>query len=343
MNAFIITKPNQAELREVPMPNPTEGEVLVKVLAAGFCGTDIHTFRGEHPTVYPIIPGHEFSGVVESVGPAVQNFRSGDVVIADPNIFCENCYFCKQNKQIHCENIKVIGNTQPGAFAEYVTVPERCLFHAEGIEPLQGAMAEPLACVINAHNKVSIPVGGSVLIFGAGTIGLMHLMISLRGRASTVTIVDKKPQQLELGKKLGATNALLSDEKLPETLKALEPRGFSAVIDATGVPKVVEQAISCLADGGTFIAFGACPTKSSIAINPFDLYYHDWKLIGSYALEKTMPQSIAMLRDGNLDLSPLIGKVLSLDEMPEAFAAFCRGETNNKIIVTPGSHEKTTQ
>lgn len=333
MKAFVIAEPNKFALQEVEKPRPQSGEALVKVSAAGFCGTDIHTYKGEHPTVYPLIPGHEFSGIVESVGTSVRSFKPGDSVIADPNIFCENCYYCKQNKQIHCENIKVIGNTRAGAFAEYVTVPERCLFHAGDTDPIQGAMAEPLACVINAHNKVSIPIGGSVLIFGAGTIGLMHLMISLRAGASSVTIVDKKPAQLELAKKLGAANVLLSDVNLSKTLKTLQPRGYSVVIDATGVPKVVEQAIPLLTNAGSFIAFGACPTESSITVNPFDLYYKDWKLIGSYALEKTMPQSISMLSDGGLDLSPLIGKVITLDEMPEMFTAFCNGETNNKIIV----------
>jgi len=333
MKAFVITEPTKFELQEIEKPIPKNDEVLVKVSASGFCGTDIHTFKGEHPAVYPIVPGHEFAGTVEDVGGSVHAFRQGDSIVADPNVFCENCYYCKQNKQIHCENIKVIGNTMAGAFAEYVIVPERCLFSAENIDLIQGAMAEPLACVINAFNKASIPLGGSVLIFGAGTIGLMQLMISLRAGASSVTIVDIKPAQLELAKTLGATHALESDEKLSDSLKHIQPRGYSYVIDATGIPKVVEQAIPHLANTGTFIAFGACPEKSSITINPFDLFYRDWKLIGSYALEKNMPQSIAMLSEGGIDLSPLVGKIITLDEMPEAFTAFCEGKTNNKIIV----------
>lgn len=333
MKAFVILKPNEFKIMEVEKPRPKNDEVLVKVSASGFCGTDVHTFKGEHPAVYPIIPGHEFAGTVEETGPLAHAFKHGDSVIADPNIFCENCYYCKQNKQIHCENIKVIGNTAHGAFAEYVIVPERCLFNADNIDPIEGAMAEPLACVINAHNKAPIPLGGSVLIFGAGTIGLMHLIISLRAGASSVTIVDIKPDQLKLAKTLGADHALVSDEKLEHTLKQLQPRGYSYVIDATGVAKVVEFAITHLANTGTFIAFGACPKESHITLNPFDLYYRDWKLIGSYALEKTMPQSITMLSEGKLNLSPLVGKIITLEEMPDAFAAFCDGKTNNKIIV----------
>jgi len=333
MKAFIIQEPMKASIVEIEKPSPKPDEVLIKVIAAGFCGTDIHTFKGEHPTIYPIIPGHEFSGIIAEVGSQVRGFKVGDQVTADPNVFCEGCFYCKQNKQIHCENIQVVGNTRNGAFAEYVTVPEKCVFSAEGIDIIQMSMAEPLACVINAHNKVTIPVGGNVLIFGAGTIGLMHLMIAKRRGASTVTIVDLKPAQLKIAVELGANYALASDSNLEENLRNISPKGFSTIIDATGVPKVVEFAIPMLADTGTFLAFGACPIESSIKINPYEIYHRDLKLIGSYALEKTMPQSISMIGEGGFDLSPLIGQVISFDEMPTKFNEFVNGKTNNKIIV----------
>lgn len=333
MKAFVIRNPNQAEIMDVPKPEPRADEVLIRVKASGFCGTDIHTFKGEHPSIYPLIPGHEFSGVIEKVGTAVTRFNAGEPVLADPNVFCESCRYCKQNKQIHCESLEVIGNTRSGAFAEYVTAPERCVFSAEGLNLIQGAMAEPLGCVINSHNKVTIPVGGNVLIYGAGTIGLMHLMLARRRGASCITVVDMKPAQLELASSLGATAVLKASPEAATTLDVRHPDGFAVVIDATGIPSVVEEAIRRVMVTGTFLAFGACPTESSIKINPFELYYRDLNLVGSYALQKTMPQSIAMLREGGLDLGPLVGDVITLDEMPDRFAAFVAGKTNNKIIV----------
>lgn len=333
MKAFVIRNPNQAEIMEVPKPEPLADEVLIRVRASGFCGTDVHTFKGEHPSKYPLIPGHEFSGVIEKVGAAVTRFKAGEPVVADPNVFCESCRYCKQNKQIHCESLQVIGNTRSGAFAEYVTAPERCVFSAEGLDLVQGSMAEPLGCVINSHNKVTIPVGGSVLIYGAGTIGLMHLLLAKRRGASSITVVDIKPAQLEIAASLGADRTITAGAEAGAALDGNHPDGFSVVIDATGVPTVVEEAIRRVAVTGTFLAFGACPTESSIRINPFELYYRDLNLVGSYALQKTMPQSIAMLREGGLDLRPLIGEVISLEEMPERFAAFVAGKTNNKIIV----------
>ena len=332
MRAFVINNPSNAGVYEVEKPTPKDDEVLIKVAAAGFCGTDIHTYKGEHVTNYSIIPGHEFSGIVVDAGKKVTQFKNGDAVIADPNVFCENCYYCKQNKQIHCEHIEVIGNTRNGAFAEYVTVPERCVFPAGDIDMLEGAMAEPLACVINSHNKAAIPVGANVLICGAGTIGLMHLLMSKRRGAGRIAVIDVKEAQLAKAKELGADDAIFSDADVAQTLKQKYPKGFDFIIEATGVPKVGEMAIKLLADTGTYIAFGACPTNSEIKINPFELYYRDLKLIGSYALEKTMPQSIAMI-NGGINLKPLIGQVITLDEMPKVFADFVAGKTSNKIIV----------
>ena len=333
MKAFIIKEPFKAGVFEVKKPVPKANEVLIKVAAAGFCGTDIHTFKGEHVTNYPIIPGHEFSGIIEEIGSDITKFKVGDHVVADPNVFCESCYYCKQNMQIHCEDIEVIGNTRNGAFAEYVTVPERCVFQIGNLDLIEASMAEPLACVINSHNKVTIQVGSKVLITGAGTIGLMQLQMAQKRGASMVVMVDIKQEQLNMAKKLGADYALLSGNDIEEKLREIAPRGYDTVIDATGVPSVVEMGIKRLANRGSFIAFGVCPTDSSIKVNPFDIYYRDLKVIGSYALEKTMPQSIAMLENAKLNLRPLISEVISLDEMPEKFNEFVQGKTQGKIIV----------
>lgn len=336
MKAFVINQPLDAGVYEVEKPVPAADEVLVKVKAAGFCGTDIHTYKGEHPTTYPVIPGHEFSGVVETCGALVTRFHPGDPVIADPNIFCENCPACKSNHQIHCENIQVIGNTRNGAFAEYVTVPERCLFASGSLDFVIGAMAEPLSCCINSHNKYDIPIGARALILGAGTIGLMQLMLCKRRGAANVTVIDVKADQLAMAEKLGADRVVLSDAGIEKKLLGLCPGGFDLVIDATGVPRVVEMGIRLVAATGTFVAFGACPPDSQITVNPFDVYYKDLRILGSYALQKNMGQAIRMLCEGGLDLSPLVGQRITLEDMPRVFDDFVHGRTHNKIIVTFG-------
>lgn len=334
MKAFMFLEPNHAEIIEIDKPVPKEDEVLIKVAACGFCGTDIHTYKGEHVTEYPVIPGHEFSGVIETTGNKVKNFKAGDHVVGDPNIFCENCACCKANQQIHCKNIEVIGNTRNGAFAEYVKLPERCVFKIPEDSSLTAmSMAEPLACVINAHNKVTIPVSAKVLIFGAGTIGLFHLMIARQRGAAFAAVVDLKQGQLDMAETLGADLTVMAGQGQDEKLREAVPEGFDVIIEATGVPSVAERGIPLLADTGTFVAFGAYPINSSIQINPQQVYYRDLKIVGSYALQKTMQQSIDMIREGRINPERLIGKVITLDEMPDMFQKFMQDKTVNKTIV----------
>lgn len=333
MKALSIEKENTVCLKEVPRPVPKPDELLIKVAACGFCGSDIHFLRGGHVQKYPIIPGHEFSGVVEETGSDVRNFRAGDRVTADPNIFCENCDACKSNHQIHCKNLTVLGSLRDGAFAEYVTVPERCAFHIGELDFIQASMAEPLGCVINSHNKYEIPIGATVLIMGAGTIGLMQMMLSKKRGAAKVIMTDIKDAQLEKAKEAGADIVLKSDEHIEDALKKLAPEGFDIVIDATGVPKCVEMGIKLVKYAGKMIVFGGCPAGSAIEADPFDIYFRDIQIIGSYALEKTMGQAIAMLESGAVDLRPLVGQVTDIDGAPDLFRDFAAGKTSNKLIV----------
>lgn len=334
MKALYIEKENTVYLKDLPRPEPAADELLIRVAASGFCGSDIHILKGGHVQKYPVIPGHEFSGVVEAVGSDVKNFKPGDRVSADPNIFCENCDACKSNHQIHCKNLSVLGSLRDGAFAEYVTVPERCAFDIGNLDFISASMAEPLGCVINSHNKFEIPIGASVLVQGAGTIGLMQMLLSKKRGAARVVMTDIKDAQLEKAKEVGADIVLKSGPDIEEKLREIEPEGFDVVIDATGVPKCVEQGIKLVKYAGKMIVFGACPTGSTATIDPFDIYFRDIQIIGSYALEKTLGQSISMLQNGALDLKPLVGRIATIDEAPQLYRDFVDGKTSNKLIVS---------
>lgn len=333
VKALYIEKENTFYLKDVAKPEPKPDEVLIKVAASGFCGSDIHILKGGHVQKYPIIPGHEFSGVIEAVGSDVINFKLGDRVAADPNIFCENCDACKSNHQIHCKNLSVLGSLRDGAFAEYVTVPEKCVFNIGKLDFIQASMAEPLGCVISSHNKYEIPIGSTVLVIGAGTIGLMQMLLSKKRGAAKVVMADIKDTQLEKAKALGADITIKSDTNIENVLKEIAPEGFDIVIDATGVPKCVEMGLRHVRYAGKMIVFGACPVGSAITIDPFDVYFRDIQIIGSYALEKTLGQALAMLQSGALDLRPLIGQIVGIEEAPQLFQDFVDGKTSNKLIV----------
>lgn len=336
MKAFFIDQPRVGTVRETDIPVPADDEILVEVKAAGLCGTDVHIYKGEYFGVYPRIPGHEFSGVVAGVGKNITKFKVGQHVAADPNIFCEACNACKENRQNFCEDLKVVGVTRHGAFAQYLTVPERCVFDITGLSFTEGSMVEPLSCVVYGQEKAGIPLGASVLIFGAGPIGLMHAQLAGINGAASVTIVDLFEDKLALAKKLGADHIYTSTEF--EKLGLVN--SFEVVIDCTGVPKVVEGAVKYVKDAGTMIFFGVCPDNSAVKINPYEVFKRELRLVGTFALKKTFGKALALARSGKLNLLDLVDKKLLIDDAPKVFEDVVSGNSGLKTIFYPNGVEK---
>ena len=172
MKAARLEAPGSMTLRDVDKPVAAAGEILVKVLAAGICGSDRHMYRGEYPTARPVTLGHEFSGIVEAVGVGVTRFSGGEMVTIDPNIACGTCKACRNARPNLCERLTAIGVTRDGGFAEYAAVPEAQAFALPaGLDPVHGAFSEPLACCLHAIDKAGIGAGDSVAILGGGVIG----------------------------------------------------------------------------------------------------------------------------------------------------------------------------
>lgn len=331
MKAFFIESPGVGAVRETDIPVPADDEILLEVKAAGLCGTDVHIYKGEYFGSYPRIPGHEFSGVVAGVGKNIRDFKIGQHVSADPNIFCEACEACKENRQNFCVDMHAVGVTRHGAFAQYVTVPGRCVFDITGLPFTIGALVEPLSCVVYGQEKTGIPLGSSVLVLGAGPIGLMHSQLAAINGAASVTVVDLFEDKLALAKSLGATHAYT-----PQELDKLGlENSFEVVIDCTGVPKVVEGAVKYIKDSGAMLFFGVCPDKSAITINPYEVFKRELRLLGTFALKKTFGKALALAKSGKLNLSCLVDKKLSLDDAPALFQNMSSGNSGLKAVFYP--------
>lgn len=335
MQAVVFTEREHVEVQDAPAPPAGADEVVLRVGCAGICGTDVHIFRGEYMSDFPLVPGHEFVGTVESVGRGVRDPVPGQRVVADPNLSCGACTCCRDGLANHCLNWQGVGITRPGAFAERVVVPARAC-HAVPDTMSDGAAAfvEPVACVVHAINRLDLRAGETALIFGAGPMGLL-LMQALRHRgAAAVTIVDTRPARLDLAGQLGATRAVPAEDLA--TLRDPGPHGFDVVVDATGVPAVVQAALDWLRPGGRYLQFGVTPRDATIQLRPYDLFRHDWVLLGTFALRGTFPQAIAWMNGGVIDVEPLISHRAPLAEFPKLFAAFARGQTL-KVHVRPGT------
>lgn len=335
MQAVIFPSPETIAVEQVADPACGPDEVIVQVAVTGICGTDVHIYRNEYMSDFPLIPGHEFAGTIIETGKAVEDFQVGERVAVDPNLYCGRCYFCRNRQANHCLNWEGVGITRSGGFAQYVAAPAKaCYKLPDSITNRQAAFVEPLSCVVHALNRLRVWPGSETLIFGAGPMGLLLVQALRHSGASQVVVVDKQADRLDLAGRLGATTILAGPEQQAE-LQTLAPYGFAIVVDATGVPAVIEHAFAYLKPGGQFLQFGVTPMEATVKMRPYNIFRHDWTIIGSFALHYTFEQAIAWLTGGMLDVDPLISHTLPLADFPQAFRQFARGETL-KVHLTPG-------
>ncbi|MFP4144865.1 MAG: zinc-dependent alcohol dehydrogenase family protein [Phycisphaeraceae bacterium] len=328
MQAVVFPEPGKIEIQNVPHPEPGPEEVLVRTRRAGLCGTDLNIHRGEYDASYPLIPGHELCGEVAAFGENVSGWELGQRVAVDPNLDCGHCDFCRRQQNNHCRYWQGVGITRPGGFADYFVVPARAVYHLpDTVSDTEGAFVEPLSCAVHAMERLAVRPGASALIFGAGPMGLLLAQMLGRNGAGRVVVVDKLEERLELAEEMGATETVLVDAQEHLILKGLEPNGYAIVADATGVPAVVESAWQYLRPYGQYLQFGVTPKNATVPLNPYQLFRHDWTLVGSFALCYDFPKAIALLATQAVDVGPLVSHTLPLTEFEHGFNAFVAGDT----------------
>jgi 2-desacetyl-2-hydroxyethyl bacteriochlorophyllide A dehydrogenase len=320
MKALVIEKPYTAVVKEVPYPKPGPNDVTIKVENVGICGTDVHIFKGEFLSPYPIIPGHEFSGVIHEVGENVTAFTAGERVTADPSLFCGHCEFCLTNRGNQCENWGALGNTVDGSMAEYVKVPFKNVVKVpDSMSFAEAAFIEPMACVVHGMNRLQLQVGDRVLLFGAGAMGQQLVQSVKMAGASELVVVDVSQDKLNMALEWGATKGVLSQNIENELSAGHYPHGFDVVIDATGIPQVIEQAFNYMGPTAKYLQFGVTAQDAKVTVNPFKLYNNDWTLIGSMAINHTFLPAYHWVKEGRVKLDHLISKEISLEETIEFF------------------------
>lgn len=308
-----VLAPEQLTVTEQARPSPESDEVLLAVQRAGVCGTDIHIVDGSYPLArYPLVLGHELAGTVVGVGEAVRHFEVGDRVTVDPNIPCLACEECRRNAFNHCRNMRIVGVNIDGGFASYLVVPERTVFPIGDLSFGTAAMLEPLACVLWGLKRARLELGRCALVFGAGPMGCLLLQALRFAGASSVVVVDKVQYRLEVAKELGATEAVQSEDA--KAMALLAERGFDLVVDATGAPSVLQDAFVYARPNATVWAFGVAATDARISVSPFDLFRKDLTLFGSFALNRTFEQAIALAATPGMELEALISHVVPLAE-----------------------------
>lgn len=244
MKAVVYDKPQHFSVREVPVPECGEHQVLIKVHACGVCKTDVHIHNGSFISRFPLIPGHEFSGTIHQVGSLVTAFVAGDRVTADNTVLCGECYYCRRDEPLYCENFYSLGVNGPGGFAEYVLVNQEKVFPlADTLSFSDASMTEPTACAIHGMDLIDLRIGDDVLIFGSGPTGIILAQLIKYGGAANVVVCAPSKFKLDLIRKMAIAQTVLFDKsdykEHEKIIKEDFPRGFDVVIDVTGHAPVV--------------------------------------------------------------------------------------------------------
>lgn len=343
MKALMLSQYRHLEITDVTVPQLAPDEVLVRVKACGICGSDVHGYDGSSGRrIPPIVMGHEASGTVAALGTQVSAFREGDPVTFDSTIYCGACRYCQIGKFNLCERRQVLGVSTPdfrraGAFAEYVVVPSRIVHPLPaGIDFSEAAMIEPLAVAVHAVSLSNIAGGETVLVVGAGMIGLLILQVLRAANCSRIYIADIDASRLRLAEQLGATATINASE----TDTAAEARlltggaGVDLSWEAVGIAATIDAAIESVRKGGAVTVVGNISPRVEIPLQT--LVTRQIRLQGSASSAGEYPRCIDLLTRGVVQVKPLITAVAPLSEGPKWFERLYAREPNlMKIVLSP--------
>jgi len=341
MKAAVYRGRKDVRLEEVDIPKIGPREVLVRVKTALTCGTDRKMYLRDHPLFKPpFVFGHEFAGDIVEVGPEVRSFRKGMRVVAANSAPCNRCYFCKSGNQSMCENIFL---RLSGAFAEYVEIPEpiveqNLLEIPQNISYTEAALLEPLACVVHGIERSGISLGDTVVVNGAGPIGLMFVRLAcLKG--ARVIVTDLRAERLEVARKLGA-HETVDASKVSDQVEAVRKlteagRGADIAIEAVGIPEVWEKTIAMVRKGGTANLFGGCPSGTKISVDTSLIHYNEVTIKGVFHhTPLTVKKALNLISQGAIDARLFITDEFPLREISKVVEMLVNQE-GIKIAVIP--------
>lgn len=343
MKAIQFYAPEDIRYEEVPIQEPQKGEVLVKIMAALTCGTDVKTFRRGHPVLIKSVPsgfGHEFSGVVAKLGEGVTNFKVGDRVVAANSAPCGECFFCKKGQYNLCENLQFLN----GAYAEYITIPARIVKKnmiklPDDLSFEEAAFTEPLANVVHGAERTDIKAGQSVGIIGIGPIGLMFAKYA-KLKGARVIVGGRNELKLKLAKEFADVDEVVdlkNTENIEEVFKNFsdEARGLDVAIECVGLPEIWEQTFSLVRAGGTVHFFGGCKKGSEIKLSTTKMHYGDIKILSVFHhTPEYVRKALDLIATHQMDVKKLITEEISLDKLPYAMQQHIKGKAI-KFLVKP--------
>ena len=343
MKAIQYYGPQNIRYEEVMVKPPEDGEIVVKVMSALTCGTDVKTFRRGHPVLIKNIPrgfGHEFGGIVDKVGKNVDNVKVGDRVVAANSAPCGECFFCKREEYNLCENLDLLN----GAYAEYITVPARIvkkntLILPDSLSFDKAAFSEPLANVVHGVERTGIKEGDTVGIIGIGPIGLMFARLA-KLKGAKVIVAGRNPLKLQMADEFAHADEIVDLKKYPNPEKIFldfteEHKGLDVAVECVGLPEIWERIFTFVRPGGTVHFFGGCKSGSKVTFDTTKMHYGDIRLMSVFHhTPKYFRQALNYIASGDVEVEKLITKTIGLKDIEWAMNQHIEGKAI-KFLVKP--------
>ena len=337
MRVAVVTEPFKVEIEDRPVPEVGDNDVLIKVVRAGICGSDLHLYKGTHAfRKPPAALGHEVCGIVDKVGPAVTRFKEGDHVTVEPQVGCGSCDFCKSGNVNLCTHKKVPGTPGwLGTFAEYFVAPEQAVYRLKNdITFDEGTLVEPLAVAVQAMNACSGARKETIAILGAGTIGLLVLAVAKARGYKKIFCTDTAEFNRKLAVKMGAFAAFdpLNCNVEEEIKKETGGAGVNVCVVAAGAPNIIDQASAVTGKMGEVVLVSMI-TKP-IPVYTYSFVFNEQKLIGTMTYTTEAFHQACEMINGGLDISPIITHCLPLEDAGKGLELLDKKTENaGKILV----------
>lgn len=339
MRAAAFYGKNDLRIEEIDTPTAGAGQVVVKVMACGICGTDVHIFHGDEgvgETPRGTVIGHEFAGEVTEIGEGVRNVKVGDRVCVDPNVLCNECYYCLGSIGHFCESMTGIGTMINGGFAQYCIVPQSQVYKIKDTTTYEeAAMTEPVACCVHGIDMCEISCGDTVAVIGGGMIGMIMLQLAKISGAGKLIMLEPVAEKREIAKKLGAD--LCIDPINDDVHKVLAENGvkrISTVIECVGKVATMEQAIDIAGKKSVVMMFGLTAPNDEMTIKPFQIFKKEIVLKASFINPYTQKRALELIENKKVDVSSIVYGYEPLSRLPEILAdASLRSK--GKFIILP--------
>jgi L-iditol 2-dehydrogenase len=344
MLAATYTQGGSFEVTDVPDPVPGDGELLLRVTAAAVCGTDLKIVRNGHRKLRAgqrIVLGHEFAGIVEAVGRGASAFAAGQRVGVAPNAGCGRCAACRKGRSNYCPDYTAFGIDRDGAHAPWVRIPAVYLQQGnviplpDGVTDDAAALLEPLSCVVGGQRAVGVGAGDAVLVFGAGPMGLLHVMLAKSAGARCVVMFDPASSRLPLARELGADRAADSADALREVVRRESPGGVDVAIAAAPAAGALTQALELLAPFGRLCAFAGLPAGANpVALDVNRIHYNNLIVTGTTGGSvEDYRRALELAATGRLRLEKAVAARFPLDRLADAYRA-AEGGPAGKVVLT---------